>query len=116
MEIKLLDLMVSLGVFQTCWLIIKTNLLEVFQYFFENAQFDKSLNATFISLIPKKFDVVEVRDFWPISLIFFFFWLGWGGVYKIIFKVLANKLKMVQWCLGTLFSNLKMLLLKKERF
>ena len=57
MEIKLLDLMVSLGVFQTCWPIIKTNLLEVFQYFFENAQFDKSLNATFISLIPKKFDV-----------------------------------------------------------
>ena len=45
------------------------------------------MNATFISLIPKKFDAMEVRDFWPISLI--------GGVYKIIAKVLANKLKMV---------------------
>ena len=76
--------------FQTCWADIKIDFLEVFQFFFfffNNAQFEKSLNATFISLIPKKSDVVEVRDFWPISLI--------GEVYKIIAKVLANKLKMV---------------------
>ena len=85
MEIKLLDLMVAF--FQTCWAIIKTNLVEFFQYFFVNAQFEKSLNATFISLIPKKPDAVEVRDFRPISLI--------GDVYKIIAKVLANRLKMV---------------------
>ena len=45
------------------------------------------MNATFISLIPKKYDAIEVRDFRPISLI--------GGVYKIIAKVLANRLKMV---------------------
>ena len=45
------------------------------------------MNATFISLIPKKVDAVEVRDFRPISLI--------GGVYKIIAKVLANRLKLV---------------------
>ena len=45
------------------------------------------MNATFISLIPKKYDATEVRDFRPISLI--------GGVYKIIAKVLANRLKMV---------------------
>ena len=42
---------------------------------------------TFISLIAKKSDAVEVRDFRPISLI--------GGVYKIIAEVLANRLKMV---------------------
>ena len=45
------------------------------------------MNATFIFLIPKKSDAVEVRDFWPISLI--------GGVYKIIAKVLANRLKIM---------------------
>ena len=45
------------------------------------------MNATFISLIPEKSDATEVKDFRPISLI--------GGVYKIIAKVLANRLKMV---------------------
>ena len=37
--------------------------------------------------IDKKSNAVEVRDFQLISLI--------GGVYKIIAKVLANRLKMV---------------------
>ena len=45
------------------------------------------MNATFISLIPKNSNAAEVRDFRPISLI--------EGVYKIISKVLANRLKMV---------------------
>ena len=36
--------------------------------FFERGQFEKSLNATFISLIPKKSDAVRVKDFRPISL------------------------------------------------
>ena len=73
--------------FQACWDVIKLDLMEVFQFFFERGQFEKSLNATFISLIPKKSDAVEVKDFRPISLI--------GGVYKIIAKVLANRLKEV---------------------
>jgi hypothetical protein len=45
------------------------------------------LNATFVSLIPKKADAVEVKDFKPIRLV--------GGVYKIISKVLAKRLKSV---------------------
>jgi hypothetical protein len=45
------------------------------------------LNATFVSLIPKKADAVEVKDFRPISLV--------GRVYKMISKVLANRLKSV---------------------
>jgi hypothetical protein len=52
------------------------------------------LNATFVSLIPKKVDAVEVKDFRPISLV--------GGVYKMISKVLANRLKSV---LGKLISS-----------
>ena len=44
--------------------------MDVFQYiFFDNALFEKSLNATFISLIPKISGVVKVRGFRPISLI-----------------------------------------------
>ncbi|XP_059288373.1 uncharacterized protein LOC132041681 [Lycium ferocissimum] len=47
----------------------------------------KSFNATFVALIPKKVGATELRDFRPISLI--------TGVYKIISKVLAERLKRV---------------------
>ncbi len=46
-----------------------------------------SLNATFLSLIPKKANAIEVKDFRPISLV--------GSVYKILAKVLANRLSVV---------------------
>jgi hypothetical protein len=54
----------------------------------------KSLNVTFVSLIPKKVEVVEIKDFRPISLM--------GGVYKIISKVLATRMKTI---LGKIISN-----------
>ncbi|XP_035545046.1 uncharacterized protein LOC109004849 [Juglans regia] len=49
--------------------------------------FEKSLNSTFIALIPKKAGAIEITDFRPISLV--------NGVYKIILKVLANRLSEV---------------------
>ena len=65
--------------FKTCWAIIKTDLLDLLFFFLPvNAQFDKSLNATFISLIPKKSYAMEVRDFRPVSLI--------GGCTKLLRK------------------------------
>jgi hypothetical protein len=48
----------------------------------------------FVSLIPKKTGVVDVKDFRPTSLV--------GGVHKIISTVLANRLKLV---LGKIISN-----------
>ena len=73
--------------FQACWGIVKPDLMAVFHHFFAKGQFEKSLNATFITLIPKKHAASEIRDFRPISLV--------GGVYKIIAKVLANRLRTV---------------------
>ena len=70
----------SMAFFQACWGIVKPDLMAI--SFFANGQFEKSLNATFITLIPKKHAANEIRDFRPISLV--------GGVYKIITKVLAN--------------------------
>ena len=49
--------------FQACWDVIKSDLMGIFQVLFERGQFEKSLNATFFSLIPKKSDAVEVKDF-----------------------------------------------------
>ena len=74
--------------FQVCWGILKTDLMAVFHhFFFAKCQFEKSLNATFITLIPKKNLGTKVKDFRPISLV--------GGFYKIIAKVLATTLRMV---------------------
>ncbi|XP_075669821.1 uncharacterized protein LOC142639546 [Castanea sativa] len=43
--------------------------------FEEESKFEKSFNATFIALIPKKNEASNIRDFQPISLV--------GSVYKI---------------------------------
>ena len=43
--------------------------MAVFHHFFAKGQFEKSLNATFITLIPKKNEAIEVKDFRPISLV-----------------------------------------------
>ena len=51
--------------------------------------FEKSLNASFLALIPKKVDVVEIKDFLPISLV--------GGICKIISKVGQSSSKGGPW-------------------
>jgi hypothetical protein len=61
--------------------------MNVFHEFHARGKFEKSLNATFIALIPKKARAEDIKDFCPISLV--------GGVYKIISKVLPNRLKTV---------------------
>jgi hypothetical protein len=73
--------------FQACWPIINSDLMAVFQSFYDIDEFKCSLNATFLVLILKKHDAKEVKDYRPISLV--------GGVYKIIAKVLANRLRVV---------------------
>ena len=45
------------------------------------------MNATFITLIPKKKGAKELRDFRPISLI--------GSIYKLFAKVLTERMKGV---------------------
>jgi hypothetical protein len=57
----------------------------VFQEFYSHCKFEKSLNATFVTLLPKKRGVVNIKDFCPISL--------FGSVYKMFAKVVVNRLK-----------------------
>jgi uncharacterized membrane protein len=68
--------------------------MAVFSEFNNRRQFEKSFNATFVSLIPKKADAMDVKDFRPISLV--------GGVCKLIYKILANRFKSV---LGKIISS-----------
>jgi hypothetical protein len=61
--------------------------MQIFHHLHEHGTFSHRLNTTFIALIPKKPGSVEIKDFRPISLV--------TGLYKIVAKVLANRLKMV---------------------
>ena len=63
----------SLAFFQICWDIIRNDIMAVIKYFHGMGTFAKSLNATFLTLIPKKTEAIEVKDFRPISLV-------WRGV------------------------------------
>jgi hypothetical protein len=83
----------SLAFFQQCWGVVSKDMLVVCHEFHEYCSFERSLNATFISLIPKKHGADEIKDFRPISLV--------GGMYKIIAKLLANRLSVV---LGNIIS------------
>ena len=66
---------------------MKADVMCFFKEFYENDKFVKSLNATFMVLIPKKAGAEDLGDFSPISLA--------GSLYKWLAKVLANRLKKV---------------------
>ncbi|KAK9286378.1 hypothetical protein L1049_014773 [Liquidambar formosana] len=50
----------TIAFFQKCWRVIKDDLMKVFEEFFAREKIENSLNATFIALIPKKGEVVDV--------------------------------------------------------
>ena len=54
--------------FQQCWRVHETDVLGFFDEFFEKGTFAFSFNATFVTLMPKKQNVLNIRDFRPISL------------------------------------------------
>ncbi|RVW57124.1 Ubiquitin carboxyl-terminal hydrolase 5 [Vitis vinifera] len=61
--------------------------VELFKEFYDQKSFAKSLNTTFLVLIPKKGGAKDLGDFRPINLL--------GGLYKLLTKVLTNRLKKV---------------------
>ena len=70
-----------------CWDVVKVEIMGFFREFHERGRFVKSLNATFLVLVPKKGGVEDLKDFRPISLV--------GSLYKLLAKVLANRIKKV---------------------
>ena len=66
---------------------MKDEVIGFFKEFHDNSRFVKNLNITFLVLIPKKQAVEDLKDLRPISLV--------GGLYKILSKVLANRIKGV---------------------
>lgn len=76
----------SLAVLQRNWEVVKGDLFRVMEEFYSNGVINKATNETYICLIPKKTNSINVTDFRSISL---------TSLFKIIIKVLAGKLKEV---------------------
>lgn len=77
----------SMLFYQVCWEMVKCDLMKMFAEFFERGVIGKDMNATFIVFIPKKEVSRDFSDFRPIKLI--------KSLYKIISKVLSNKMRNV---------------------
>jgi len=77
----------SMAFLQSNWDTVRLEVMGMFSEFFSSGKFVRSLNATFIGLIPKKANAENIRDFRPISLV--------GCIYKLLSKVLALRLRGV---------------------
>jgi len=71
--------------YQSQWHLIQEDIFQMVDSFFRDGSFDPRLNETFITLIPKVANPESITKFRPISLCNF--------NYKVITKVMANRLK-----------------------
>nr|GEX12658.1 cysteine-rich receptor-like protein kinase [Tanacetum cinerariifolium] len=76
--------------------IIKGDLVSVIQWFWKTGEISRGCNTSFVTLIPKSSDPIGLGDYRPISLI--------GFYYKIIAKLLAERIKVV---MGKLVGEVK---------
>jgi hypothetical protein len=78
---------VNFGFFKDFWVELKGDVMRFISEFHRNGKLTKGINSTFIALIPKVDSPQRLNDFRPISLV--------GSLYKILAKVLANRLRLV---------------------
>ncbi|GJY80362.1 RNA-directed DNA polymerase, eukaryota, reverse transcriptase zinc-binding domain protein [Tanacetum coccineum] len=77
----------TFGFYRRYWNLLEYDIVEAVNHFYFHGFCPKGGNSSFIALIPKTFNAKLVKDFRPISLI--------GRLYKIIAKILANRLVLV---------------------
>ncbi|GAU16975.1 hypothetical protein TSUD_37330 [Trifolium subterraneum] len=78
---------VNFGFIKDFWVELRGDVMRFISEFHRNGKLTKDLNSTFIALIPKIDSPQRLNDFRPISLV--------GSLYKILDKVLANRLRLV---------------------
>ncbi|GJV22275.1 RNA-directed DNA polymerase, eukaryota, reverse transcriptase zinc-binding domain protein, partial [Tanacetum coccineum] len=84
----------TFGFYRRYWNLIECDVVNAVKWFFHHGRIPNGGNSSFITLIPKVSNANMVKEFRPISLI--------GSVYKIVAKILANRLVMVS---GDLVSD-----------
>ncbi|KAK8327880.1 hypothetical protein V6Z11_A11G212100 [Gossypium hirsutum] len=77
----------NLCFFLKCWEVVKEDLFEMMVKFFNSGKLEKSINSSFIALIPKNDNPQDISEFRPICLV--------SSLYKIVAKVLARRVRVV---------------------
>lgn len=83
--------------FQEYWSIVKQDILNTMHAFFHSGSLFKPLSHTYITLIPKTPFSDDVTHFSLVSLC--------NVIYKVISKILVNRLKPFMDCLITPHQN-----------
>ncbi|CAN1153013.1 LINE-1 retrotransposable element ORF2 protein [Linum perenne] len=73
--------------FKQSWEVVKVDVILAARRFFEKCSLPKYVNSILLALIPKKCNAAEMKDYRPISCC--------NVMYKVISKVLANRLSKV---------------------
>jgi DNA-directed RNA polymerase specialized sigma24 family protein len=73
--------------YQSCWDIIKTDLIKLVQKSQKCSKIGGGTNSSFLALIPKEKGAISFGRFWPISLC--------NTSYKLITKIIANRIKKI---------------------
>ena len=77
----------NLNFVRKCWDTLGGDFSACILNFFVKGSLPAKLNMTWVTLIPKFEGAIEIKDYRPISMV--------GCVYKVIAKVLANRLRKV---------------------
>ncbi|KAK0595713.1 hypothetical protein LWI29_009285 [Acer saccharum] len=77
----------NIGFVKANWEVIEDDFLKFLEEFHRDGPVVKEINRSFIALIPKCDNAEVLSNFRPISLV--------GSLYKILAKILANRLKKV---------------------
>ncbi|XP_045791342.1 uncharacterized protein LOC123886049 [Trifolium pratense] len=86
------------------WVELRGDVMRFISDFHRNGRLTKGINSTFIALIPKTDSPQRLSDFRPISLV--------GSLYKILAKVLANRLRQV---IGSVISESQIAFVKNRQ-
>ena len=52
----------TMGFFQKCWSVVEIDVMAFFDHFHRSSEFERSLNASFLSLIPQKNNALNIKD------------------------------------------------------
>jgi len=95
---------VNIGFIKDFWEDIKGDVMRFISEFHRNDKLSRGINSTFIALIPKVDNPQRLNDFRPIALV--------GCLYKILSKVLANRLRLI---IGRVVSDTQTTFVKERQ-